>query len=155
MIVVVSDTSAITSLLLIGRIDILESLYGEILIPPAVEKELQRFHVVLPAPIQVRPVQPDVMLEKRLGVLDEGEAQAITLAEQLSADLLIIDEKQGRAIAHQAGLRYMGLVGLLIEAKHKGIVPELKSLFDQLLQNAGFRLSPALYEMILSDEGEM
>lgn len=151
----VSDTSAITSLLLIDRVDILQSLYGEILVPPAVERELLRFHAVLPAPIQVRPVRSDAMLEKLLGVLDEGEAQAITLAQQLSADLLIIDEKQGRAIAHQSGLRYMGLVGLLIEAKHKGIIPELKSTFDQLLQKAGFRLSPALYEMILSDEGEI
>jgi uncharacterized protein len=152
---VVSDTSAITSLLLIGRIDILQSLYGEILVPPAVEQELLRFHAVLPVTIQVRSVRSDAMLQKRLGEVDEGEAQAITLAEQLGADLLIIDEKQGRAIAHQAGLRYMGLVGLLIEAKHKGIVVELKSIFDQLLRIAGFRLSPALYEMILSDEGEI
>ena len=110
---------------------------------------------MVPDFIQVRDVQPSPMLEKRCGELDEGEAQAITLAEQIRADLLLIDEKRGRANAHQAGLQYMGLVGVLIEAKRKRLIPELKVVFNELLHVAGFRLAPALYDRILSDEGEI
>lgn len=111
MIVVVSDTSAIRALIQIGEIDILRQLYGQILIPEAVGNELKRSHAHIPGFIQIESISPSPELHARIQTLDIGEAHAITLAEQIRADLLLIDEKKGRAAAASAGLQYMRLVG--------------------------------------------
>ena len=79
-------------------------------------------------------------------VLDPGEAEAIILAEEINADLLIIDEKAGRKIANQLGLPVIGLLGILIQLKRKSVIEEVKPLLDQLIDEAGFRVSGSLYE---------
>jgi predicted nucleic acid-binding protein len=149
MIVVVSDTSAISALLQTGDIDILRKLYGHILIPDAVRQELEREHSWIPDFIASRPVLESSSLQARLQILDIGEAHAITMAEQIHADLLLIDEKKGRAAADSAGLRYIGLVGALIEAKHRGIISNLTEILDRITINAGFRLSAHIRKAVL------
>lgn len=154
MIVVVSDTSAISALLQIDEIDILRHLYGQILIPTAVATELQRSHSSIPDFIRTVSVKESPVLQTRRFMLDVGEACAITLAEQVDADLLLIDEKKGRAVAKQAGLQYMGLVGSLIEAKRRGIIQDLSHLLGRITAEAGFRLSPQLKTAVLNAVGE-
>ena len=154
MIVVVSDTSAISSLLQIGEIEILRQLYGQILIPEAVRAELKRSHAQIPGFIQTESVSPSPALQARLKSLDIGEAYAITLAEQIHADLLLIDEKKGRAAAARAGIQYMGLAGALIEAKRKGIISSLADILEYLTVDAGFRLSLPIRTAILKAVGE-
>lgn len=128
----------------IGHEYILEALYDRVVIPEAVEAELLAGHVNIPSFIQVAAVHETRSLQQRRLRVDEGEACAITLAEQLHADLLLIDEKRGRALAGEAGLNYIGLVGLLIEAKQKCLIPELKGVLTRLSAEAGFYLSPSL-----------
>ncbi len=94
--VVLSDTSAISALLQVGRVEILQELYGDVIIPVAVERELRRSHSCIPDFIKVLSVAECPALQMRCAMLDKGEAHAITLAEQLHADLLIIDERKGR-----------------------------------------------------------
>jgi len=149
VILVVSDTSAISALLHVGRADILEILYDQVYIPPAVQQELLRAHRDLPSFIHVHAVAVTPGLHRRRTILDEGEACAITLAEQIHADLLLIDEKKGREEAEQSGLTYIGLVGALIEAKQRGVIPLLRPLLGQFVTEAGFRLAPALQVAVL------
>ena len=86
--------------------------------------------------------------------MDEGEAEAIVLAKELHADLLIMDETKGRAIAQQEGMSIIGLIGVLTEAKAEGHIVLLKPLLDRLIIEINFRVSPALYQMVLTRAGE-
>ena len=73
--------------------------------------------------IQTRSVTDLALLQTLQSNLDAGEAEAITLALELSADRLLIDERRGRAIALQSGLKVTGLLGIVIAAKQQGLVP--------------------------------
>ncbi|HDH09460.1 MAG TPA: DUF3368 domain-containing protein, partial [Chloroflexi bacterium] len=73
---------------------------------------------------------------------------------ETKAELLLMDERLGRETARHLGLRYTGLIGVLIEAKHKGLISKIKPHLDALRDMAGFRVSDALYIRVLQDEGE-
>src|SRR5690349_4388256 len=120
--IVVSDTSVITSLIQIGQASLLRNLQGTVLIPQAVHEELQRTHATIPSFLEVRRVENRKMVDRLEAELDLGEAEAITLAKETNADLLLIDEKLGRQIAVREGLRIAGLIALVVEGKQRGIV---------------------------------
>ena len=142
--IVVSDTSVITSLIQIGRASLLKNLYNTVLIPAAVDAELQRTHTQLPTFLEVRLAANRVMVARLEAELDLGEAEAIVLAKETNADLLLIDEKLGRQAALREGLRITGLIGLVIEAKQQGLIPSVRKIVAQLELEAGFRLSDAV-----------
>lgn len=81
--------------------------------------------------------------------LDRGEAETIALALELDADLVLLDEKEGRHAAQRLGLRVMGVVGILLEAKAKGAMDALRPQLDALRQKAGFYLSDPVYQRVL------
>ena len=110
MTIVVSDTSPINDLLLVDRIDVLPQLFDRVAIPEAVRDEmldpdapdvLRRWIADAPSWLEVRRVGA---IDPELEVLDAGERAAIALAEMLSADILLIDERLGRRIAAEAGV---------------------------------------------------
>jgi uncharacterized protein len=86
--------------------------------------------------------------------LDRGEAEAITLAVELQADLLLMDERLGRAEAARFGLRFIGILGVLIEAKGRGLLQRVEPILDALQHDAGFRVSEALRARVLQAAGE-
>lgn len=152
--IVVSDTSVITSLIHIGREQLLAELHGQVLIPLAVEKELLRTHEQIPAFLQVRPARDLAAVMRLQAQLDAGEAEAIVLAKETKADLLLIDEKLGRQIAVREGLRISGLLGVCVEAKLIGKISSLRELVQELELEAGFRVSPAVKEKAFALAGE-
>ena len=95
--IVVSDTSVITALIQIGRIEWLSTIFGAVVIPEAVADELAVSHVDLPAWISVTAVHDKAAVAEEARKLDAGESEAIVLAVELGADFLLIDEKLGRA----------------------------------------------------------
>ena len=155
--IIVSDTSPICYLLLINQIGILQSLYGSVTIPQAVADELKvsespsivkSWIVQPPSWLQIQSIKlpQDVELEK----LDPGEREAILLAEQLKADLVILDDKAARQIAVARRLKIIGLLGILKAASKSGLL-DLAATFEQL-QNVGFWVAPSLLERLLSDD---
>lgn len=162
--IVISDTSSITNLVAIQHLQLLEQLYSRVIIPEAVYRELAEVYSPVPgtlevksAPwIEVRPVaNRDVVEHFRLDArLDPGESEAIALALELNADLLLIDERRGRAEANRLGIRITGLLGVLVEAKQKQLIFAVKPLMDTLIAGCEFRVSSALYAQILTIVGE-
>ena len=86
--------------------------------------------------------------------LDPGEAETIALALELNADLVLLDEKSGRAHARRFDLTVVGVIGILLEAKSKQLIPTVKVELDNLRQKAGFYISAKLYQHALSLAGE-
>ena len=82
--------------------------------------------------------------------LDRGEAESIALALELNADLIILDEREGRHIARRLGLNVIGVLGVLLEAKHKNHIDKVQPQLDLLRQKAGFYLSDSVYTKLLT-----
>jgi predicted nucleic acid-binding protein len=159
-LIVVSDTSPILNLARIGRLELLPSLYREVLIPPAVQAELianlQDAQVVANAQSWLTVLSPNDR-ERVLALsiaLDIGEAEAIALAIERGADLLPVDERRGRRIAAAAGLTVMGLLGVVAKAKQAGLITAAKPVIDELIEVARFWIAPGLYKEVLARLGE-
>ncbi|MBW4462307.1 MAG: DUF3368 domain-containing protein [Nodosilinea sp. WJT8-NPBG4] len=154
--IVVADTSPINYLLLIGQIDLLPRLFGQIIIPNAVRDEmldldappiLQQW-IAKPLPWLI--VQTVTVTDETLNALDPGEQAAITLAQTLSVDLLIIDERKGRQAASDRGIPIIGTLGILDDATSQGWI-DLASAIAQL-QQTNFRISRQITEMLLQKQ---
>lgn len=157
--IVISDTSALTNLAAIQHLHLLPQLYNQVTIPEAVYRELAGIAPPVPGTLEVQSAS---WLEVRQVVnrsavellqyevrLDLGESEAIALALELNADLLLIDERRGRAEADRMGLRIIGLLGILVEAKHQNLIVAVKPLMDALISTSEFRVSSVLYNQIL------
>lgn len=159
---VVSNTSPLSNLAVIGEIGLLQQIYPKILIPPIVLAELMRFPEIQPAIstlvntgwLEIQIPKNLQLLQTLSQVLDPGEAAAISLAIELNADRLLIDERLGRSIALQYKLKIRGILGILVNAKNQGLIPAAKPLLDCLISKAGFRVSQALYNLTLQESGE-
>ncbi|KJH73371.1 nucleic acid-binding protein [Aliterella atlantica CENA595] len=162
---VVSDTSPITNLAAIGQLDLLRQLYETIVISLAVYNEMVAVSTVVPGAVEVQTlwwiqtqtvanVQSVVALQSIQDDIDLGEAEAMALALELKADLLLMDERRGRALAANYGLSVTGLLGVLLQAKRNGFIPFVKPVMDRLIEEADFRVSSQLYATVLKTAGE-
>lgn len=162
---VIADTSPVFYLARLRHLQLLRVLYGTVHVPGEVWAELQAGNRVDPALAPMlraaqsegwlichevpAPTDPAVLLE-----LDRGEAEAITLAKRLHADLLVIDESKGRAVAASLGVPIIGTLGVLATAKREGLIPSLHTEFQRLRSGTGFRFSVHLEREILEAAGE-
>lgn len=151
--IVVGDASVFIALERIGAQSVLSELYTEVHVPEAVWREISRPETPTPAWIIRHSLPQPLAPENWPEQLDAGETEAIHLARQLAADLLLIDEAAGRIVARRLGLEVTGTVGLLIEGRRQGKLPAVKPLLDHLRQ-AGFWLSEQVYQAALEQVGE-
>lgn len=159
---VVSNTSPLSNLAIIGRLDLLKQRYAVVRIPPAVAAELSRLsHVVGHAHITAALAErwlvvenPPEPLLQRPDPLDLGEREAIALGLAVRADVLLIDEKRSRAAARQAGLAVAGVLGELLHARYCGWLPAIKPELQRLRSEAGFFIDSGIERFILSQAGE-
>ena len=146
--------SCVTNLLAIGQETLLQRLFQEVVVPEPVWRELCAEHDRLPPFLRVVKLRDNSAIAQLAPSLDEGEAAAILLAQELHADYLLMDETAGRAEAIQRGLRVLGLLGVLQRAKECGMIARIKPLLVALREDAGFWLSPDLVERVLRESDE-
>ncbi len=161
--IVVSNTSPIINLAAVGRLELLRRLFGTIIIPPAVHREIVINGAGEPGSREVaqfdwfseQPVANTTLVQALRLQLDLGEAEAIACAIEHRANWLLIDERRGRTVADQFGLRVLGLLGVLIQAKRSGLIDTLAPILRQLTDDAGFWIDQRLYRRVLITAGEL
>jgi uncharacterized protein len=161
-VIIVSNTSPIINLASINQLTLLSKLYEKIIIPQEVYQEIVVIGTGQPGSSEVKSydwiktqnIKNRALVEALKIELDDGEAGAISLAIELNADLLLIDEKLGRSTASRFGLKYIGILGLLVEAKSKGLIEKIKPILNDLKTKAGFWISPKLYSRIIKIANE-
>ena len=139
--IIVSDASPIISLAAVEKLELLRFLYGRVFIPEAVYHEIAvvgrdqpgASEVQLLDWIEIRSVTEQHLVRSLQGELDVGEAEAIALALELKVGFLLVDERRARKAAHRLGLEVVGVLGVLVEAKQKGLIHSLKPVVDDLV----------------------
>jgi uncharacterized protein len=150
-VIVVADTSVILNLCCVQHERLLQTLFGRVLIPTEVASEFRRLAgaqtrfsgLPLPGWIEILTAPPPPPAVSAAN-LDLGEAAAIALCLNQEADALLVDESLGRAVATRLGLRTIGILGILLEARARGLIPRIATVLDRLEQEAGFWIAPAL-----------
>jgi predicted nucleic acid-binding protein len=158
---VVSDTSPLRALQAIRQVILLEQVYGQVFVPPAVAAELS-VDVLALGPflvadfpyLIVRAPTDRASVVRLLSELDKGEAEAMALAIEVHADTVLVDEALGRRVAARLGLKTTGVLALLVRAKKMGLVGPIAPLLDELSQRIQFRVADQLRRRILNDAGE-
>lgn len=159
----VLDTSIALNLCWLRREDLLFAIYEEVFAPDEVKREFARkvatdprfaglrfpAAIVIQEPLSIPPSL------RALRILDPGETAALALALELGIDEVLLDERAGRRVGAALGLHVSGLLGILIEAKRRNLIPELRPLLDQLTTGARFWMSSELRERVLSAVGEV
>jgi predicted nucleic acid-binding protein len=156
---VVANAGPLIALARIERLALLPTLYREVVVPPVVYQEITG-EIDLPGAeelaqagwLRAMAARDQLAVQRLLFWLDRGESEAIVLAQEMGATLLI-DERRGRAIAATLSLQITGTVGILLAAKELGQVQVVTPLLDALLA-AGVRLSPRLYDEAQRQAGE-
>jgi uncharacterized protein len=138
--------------LLYKRVLIPEKVWDEI--TPAGKERIGTSEVLRAGWLEVCAVADRSQVRILETELDSGEAEAIVLASELKADLLLIDERRGRIWAEQLGLNIIGVLGILAEAKQIGLISDFKQVLDALIMKSGFRVSRKLYNRAIEFAGE-
>lgn len=161
---VVSDTSVVSNMAIVGFLDVLKNQCGTVTIPTAVERELSalnREHAqaaiqsaiksgwLIVAPLTVEEAAFALTLR-----LDPGESEAIALAKARDATLLCMDERRGRSQARALGLPLVGILGLLLREKKDGRLAAIRPHLIRLVEESNFFISASLLSEALELAGE-
>ncbi len=140
--VVIADSGPIISLVLVNRLDILDAIFSDIRIPQAVWEEITA-NPSLPFFNKLSTYFKDKTLNIKgfnelTFIMGYGESESVILYNELQADFLLIDDKKARNIAENFGITCIGTLGLLAIAKDKGVIEELKPIFEKFIANKRF-----------------
>lgn len=156
---VISDTTCLSVLARLRRLELLHSLFGEVIMPQKVHEELlalsafgvdvsiftQLEWLIIQQPA-ASPLLERLLANKRI---DAGESYSIALAVEIQADWVILDDLNARKVAIDMGLNITGLGGILLQAKSVGIITSVKEYLNLCIEKANFRLSQVVYERLL------
>jgi hypothetical protein len=156
MMIVVSDSSPLIALCRIGSLELLHDLFGQLVIPDAVWQEIVASHpgkagvteIAAATWIARQSVKDRPLLKLLRQDLGAGESEAIVLAREMSAEVLLMDERRGREAAKCLGITCTGLIGVLIEGRRRGIVNDPASIAQDLRDIAGFWISDELMSLL-------
>lgn len=157
----VANAGPLIALAQIGQFNVLQKLYNELCLPPAVRDEVVIFGQLRPGAVEVETAEwirivnicDQTAVEFLRERLDRGESEAIVLAIELEADWLLMDEARGRRVAQAQGLNQIGTIGTLVLAKQRGLIAAVTPLLNDLI-NSGFHMGEALYRTAQELAGE-
>lgn len=158
--IVGSDASPLIALDTIGQLELLRDVFGRVLVPEVVRDEVEQgadsgLRVALVSWLEIRTVMnAGLMAEFEGSSLDAGEAAALALALELRADYLLVDERAARRVARMRGVEVVGVLGVLLVAKRRGLIPAVRPIIEALTGEAGFRASARLVSEVLQAAGE-
>jgi predicted nucleic acid-binding protein len=153
-VIIVCDASPLIALSLCDKLDLLDTIFKEVVVPEMVYQEVSREgkpeagKIAAWAQGKVQKAGKQPLFQAVNLSLDAGESEVIALYWERSADFLLIDEQRGRRIAAQSGIKIIGTLGILLLAKEKGLVNAVKPFLDQLWESP-IRISDFLYQDIL------
>ena len=155
---VVVNTTPIIALASIGQLELLQRLFGTIMIAEAVYQEVRAkqsygYDQIESEWIEVQAIQGQLYKQLLLSQLDSGEAETIILAKEVNADFVIIDENLGYRFASNVGLTAIRTLSILLRAKEKGYLSQLKPLLDEMMAK-GRWYSRSVYRSCLHQAGE-
>ena len=158
--IIVADSGPIISFARAGRLDLLKQVTTELIIPDAVFEEIVVSGDDRPGAEEVKQglwikratLQDRSLLENMPGKLSRGESEAIVLAKELGAHLLV-DELEARKEASRLGINYFGSLRIIKEAKDRGVISKAKAVLDDLIASSTY-LDDSLYQRFLREMGE-
>jgi predicted nucleic acid-binding protein len=147
---IIADTSCLIIYHKIDRFRILQEMYSDLVVTKEVAAEFGE----LPNWITIQEVIAKERYKKLAEELGKGEASSIALALEFEESLLIIDERKGRKIAEDLGIDTIGSLGILIKAKERGVINEVREMLE-LIDRTDFRISQSVREAVLKQSGEL
>lgn len=159
---VVCNSTVLIGLAKLEKLDILNDIFGEIIIPEEVYQEvvirgrgkLGANEIQEAKWLKRKTVKDNINVRLLSRHLSQGEAEVLTLGKELKADLLILDEDEARDSASSAGFKIIGLVGILLLAKNMGLIKKVKPLLDEL-RSKRFYIGNTLYRTALEESREL
>ena len=152
--IVVCDSSPLIALSSVNRLDLLQLLFNTVIIPVAVYDEVMgttaKIATELPSFIQAEPITTELPVRFLRLNLHPGESEAIALALERGIQGIVLDDKRAREIAAELGLKVIGTLGLLILAKQKGLLPNVRPIMAQIIERVNFRIAPSVLNRALS-----
>ncbi|MDR0873896.1 MAG: DUF3368 domain-containing protein [Prevotellaceae bacterium] len=152
--IIVCDTSPIVALAIINELPLLDKIFDNVLIPQTVFNELtvgdkpQAEKLYVWAKDKICAATDKHLFQTYNMILDAGESEAMTLYWEKNSDFLLIDERKGRKIAKYNNIKIIGTLGILLLAKQKGYINEIKPMLD-ILQTSSIRIAENLYQKAL------
>lgn len=159
---IISNTTPLINFAEIGRMDLLEALFGPLVIPPAVVSELADKSALFTRAAQVpalgcismRPPVDRLLVKSLASRVHPGEAECLVLAMEHPGSLLLLDDLGAREVAASNGLLYTGTLGCLAEAKKRGLISTISPLLQELRTQARFWIADRLADRVLCEAGE-
>ena len=152
--IIISDSSPLISLAIIGKLSVLTFLYEEVYVPTAVYEEVTKSNKPFAKELKsflhdkIKSVENKMAVDILLSDIGAGEAEAIVLALEQHPDVILIDDLKARRFAKMKGLTVMGTMGLLLMAKKEGVITEIKPLLSDLLSH-NIRISAKIIDITL------
>ena len=155
--ILIADSSALIALAVVDKLDILETLFGEVYVPRAVYDEVshqskgESEKLALYCKDKVLDITSKVNLNITLG---SGESEAIILYKEKCADFLLCDDKKAKKFARNFGVKVVGSLGVLLKAKEEKLIVEINPLIEKLKLSQIF-IDDKTFELILKMAGEV
>jgi len=160
---IISYTTPLINFAEIGRMDVLEALFGTLTIPPAVAAELTAKAGLFPAAarvpaqasIRLMPPADRLLVSSLAGLVHAGESECLALAMEHPGSFLLLDDLAARELASSNHLLFTGTLGCLVQVRRQGILPTIRPLLQELRHKARFWISESLAARVLLDAGEV
>lgn len=157
---IIADSGPLISLAIIDRLELLQQLYQQVLVPPAVWEEVTVKGRGMPGAdavarlgwLEIRRPEPQVLQPLSI-LVDPGEAEVIALAQLVNDSIVLLDDSQARRVAERFDIPRIGTLGVLRRAKKQGLIDAIRPYIEQLKAN-NIYMSDRLIEAVLQDVGE-